>query len=66
MEKTVEKLMFTIESAVIESYEEIKKQGKLLDGIATINKQVRFKNPELAEFIRKYMLKIAKEKGDLP
>lgn len=55
-----------IENAILQGYEAISKEGKILDGIEKIYRQVRFEKPELGIYIRKKMLQIAKERGDLP
>lgn len=55
-----------IEKAIIEKYAEIKQQGGILTGIEDLYRQMRFETPELAFHIRKRMLQIAEENGDLP
>lgn len=55
-----------IEKAIIEKYAEIKQQGGILTGIEDLYRQVSFENPELARHIKKKMMQIAKENGDLP
>lgn len=55
-----------IEKAILEKYAEIKRQGNILTGIEDLYRQIRFETPELAFHIRKRMLQIAKENGDLP
>lgn len=61
----MKKMLNTIEKAIEENYERVKKQGKILSGIEEVHRQVRFQNPELAAHIKKRMLEIAKDKGDL-
>ena len=55
-----------IEKAILEKYAEIKQQGSILTGIEGLYRQVSFENPELAVHIKKKMMQIAKENGDLP
>lgn len=55
-----------IEQVISDEYESIRQKGKIFREIEEIFRQVRFENPELAIYIRKRMLQIAKEKGDLP
>ena len=55
-----------IEKAILEKYTEIKQQGSILTGIENLYRQVSFGNPELAAHIKKRMLQIAKNNGDLP
>lgn len=62
----METMLKAIEGAIAEEYQGIKNRGKTLAGIEEIYRQVRFEFPELAVHIRKRMLDIAKEKGDLP
>ena len=54
-----------IDKAILERYEAIKQSGKVLSGIEETCRQIRFKSPELAVHIKKRMMQIAKEKGDL-
>lgn len=61
MRKIIEK----IDRAILEKYVEIKRQGGILTGIEALFRQVNFENPELAVHIKKRMLQIAKENGDL-
>ncbi len=68
-EKTLQSIDSTlkrIEKLIIDEYEAVRQKGKILCVIEEIFRQVRFENPELASHIRKRMLQIAKEKGDLP
>ena len=62
MRKIIEK----IEKAILEKYAEIKRQGSILTGIEDLYRQIRFEKPELAVHIKKKMMQIAKENGDLP
>lgn len=62
----MEEMIDKIENAILQGYEAISKEGKILDGIEKIYRQVRFEKPELGIYIRKKMLQIAKERGDLP
>ncbi len=62
----MKEMICQIEQSIINEYEAVRKKGKILCGIEEIFQQVRFENPELAVHIRKRMLQIAKEKGDLP
>lgn len=62
----MEEMIRQIEQSIIDEYEAVRQKGKILCGIEEISRQVRFENPELAAHIRKRMLQIAKEKGDLP
>lgn len=59
-------MLDTIENAICEKYIAIRDTGKILDGIEAVHRHLRFKDPELAEHIRKRLLAIANEKGDLP
>ena len=61
----MQKMLDTIETAINEKYNQIKQQGKILQGIEEVHRQVRFENPELATHIKKRMLEIAENKGDL-
>lgn len=62
----MEEMIYQIEQAIIDEYEAMRQKGKILCGIKEIFRQVSFENPELAIHIRKRMLQIAEEKGDLP
>lgn len=62
----MDEMIYQIEQSIINEYEAVRQKGKILCGIEEIFRQVRFENPELAAHIRKRMLQIAKEKGDLP
>ena len=62
----MQKILNKIDKAILEKYEVIKQSGKILCGIEETYRQVRFKNPELAVYIKKRMLEIAIEKGDYP
>ena len=55
-----------IEKLIIEEYEQIKQNGKIIFGIEEVFRQVHFKYPELAIHIKKRMMEIARENGDLP
>lgn len=55
-----------VDDVIRKKYDEIKGHGKILEGIDVLNRQIRFKYPKLAEHVKKRMLEIAKEKGDLP
>ena len=59
-------MLCQIEQSIIDEYEAVRQKGKILCGIEEIFRQIRFENPELAVHIRKRMLRMAKEKGDLP
>lgn len=61
----MKKMLNTIEKAIEENYEKVKKQGKILSGIEEVYRQVRFQNPELAAHIKKRMLEIAENEGNL-
>lgn len=62
----MEKMLADIDFAIQRQYEDVKQQKKVCAGIEDIYRQVRFQYPELAEHIKRRMLDIAKEKGDLP
>lgn len=62
----MQKMLNNIENAIAEKYTEVKKQGDILSGIEDVFRQVRFHDPNLALHIKKRMLELAKEKGDLP
>ena len=55
-----------IEKAILEEYAEVKQQGSIIGEIENLYRQLRFRSPELALHIKKKMLQIAKENGDLP
>jgi hypothetical protein len=59
-------MLTDIEAVIEKQYEKIRQQGKILSGIEEIYRQVRFESPELAAHIKKRMLDLAEEKGDLP
>lgn len=59
-------MLCQIEQSIIDEYEAVRQKEKIFCGIEEIFRQVSFENPELASHIRKRMLQIAKEKGDLP
>lgn len=54
-----------IDALILKRYEEIKK-GKIISRIEELHAEIRFQAPELANYIKKEMYRIAKEKGDLP
>lgn len=64
--RKINRLLDKIEEAIQEEYAEIKRTGIILTGIENIFRQVRFRNPELAQHIKKRLLCIAKNNGDLP
>lgn len=64
--RAIDRLLSKIEKAMQEEYTEIKQQGSLLSGIENLYRQVRFQNPELASYVRKRLLDIAENNGDLP
>ncbi|MDE7183815.1 MAG: hypothetical protein K2O40_04890 [Lachnospiraceae bacterium] len=64
--RKINKLLDKVEEAIQEEYAEIKRMGSILAGIENIFCQVRFRNPELAQHIKKRLLDIAKNNGDLP
>ncbi|MBD5394992.1 MAG: hypothetical protein HDR71_12185 [Lachnospiraceae bacterium] len=66
MIRYVKNMLNKIDEAILEKYEVIKQSGKILCGIEETYRQIRFENPELAAHIKKRMMQIAKEKGDLP
>lgn len=61
----MQKMLDTIEAAINEKYNQIKQQGKILQEIKEVHRQVRFQSPELAVHIKRRMTEIAKNKGDL-
>ena len=66
MVKGIDEMLHVIDQAIILQYEEIKRQGKILLGIEEVDRQIRFQNPGLAQHIKRRMMEIAKERGDLP
>lgn len=64
--KVMDEMESKIEKAVAEKYEIIRQQGKILSGIEDVYRQVRYEHPDLAVYIKKRMLLMAKENGDLP
>ncbi|WP_251612997.1 hypothetical protein [Senimuribacter intestinalis] len=58
-------MITAIENAIHEKYEEIKKESGVLTSIDEIHRQIRFRNPDLAEHIKKRFLELAKQNGDL-
>lgn len=61
----MDRMLSSIDAAILEEYMEIKSQGKILAGIENMYRQLRFGNPELAGHIRNKMMQIARENGDL-
>ena len=47
-------------------YGQIKQNGKIIFGIEEVFRQIHFRYPELAMYIKKRMMEIARENGDLP
>lgn len=62
---TKNNILDKIEEAIQEEYAEVKRKGSIIAGIEDIFRQVRFCNPELAQYIKKRLLDIAKNDGDL-
>lgn len=63
--RAMETLESQIEKAIAEKYETIQQQGKILSGIEDVYRQVRYEHPDLAVYIKKRMLLMAKENGHL-
>lgn len=51
--RKINKLLDKVEEAIQEEYAEIKSTGNILAGIENIFRQVRYRNPELAQHIKK-------------
>lgn len=62
----MQRLLDAVNTAIEEEYNDIKKRGKVYPGIEKTFRDIRWKHPELAVYVKKRMLKIAEEKGDLP
>lgn len=62
----MQQLLDMVNAAIEAEYNNIKKTGKIHSGIEKLFRGIRWEHPELAVHVRKRMLEIAKEKGDLP
>ena len=63
--KIEDKMLGKIDEAILEKYAEIKQQGGILAGICNLYRQLRFCNPDLALYVQKKMLQVAKEQDNL-
>lgn len=59
-------MMLSINNAITKKYHEIIKNGNVFSGIENVFRQMRFEYPELAVHVKKQMMKMAEENGDLP
>lgn len=65
-EKKINEMLEKIDEAIKDTYKEIEKTGQIMFEIRWIHRQLRFRNYELAEYIKNRMEELAEEKGDLP
>lgn len=62
----MQKMLCIIDGAIEEKYKEIRDRAKILSGIEDLHRQIRYERPELAAYIKRQMMNIAKKEGDLP
>lgn len=62
----INEMLEKIDEAIKDIYKEIEKTGQIMFEIRWIYRQLRFRNYELAEYIKNRMEELAEEKGDLP
>lgn len=59
-------LLDSIEKAIADKYSKIRQSGNICSEIRDLERQIRFRNPELACHIKKRMMDMAEKQGDLP
>lgn len=58
-------LIKVLDEAVEKKYQKIKETGKVYTGIQEFCQQLRWTNPQIAEYVRKKMMDLAIRNGDL-
>ena len=58
-------LIKVLDEAVEKKYQKIKETGKVYTGIQEFCQQLRWTNPQIAEYARKKMMDLAIRNGDL-
>ena len=58
-------LIKVMDEAVEKKYQKIRETGKVYTGIQGFCQQLRWTNPQIAEYVRKKMIDLANKKGDL-
>lgn len=58
-------LIKVLDEAVEKKYQKIKENGKVYTGIQEFCQQLRWTNPQIAEYARKKMMDLAIRNGDL-
>ena len=60
-----DELIKVLDEAVEKKYQKIKETGKVYTGIQEFCQQLRWTNPQIAEYARKKMMDLAIRNGDL-
>lgn len=58
-------LIKVLDEAVEKKYQKIRETGKVYTGIQEFCQQLRWTNPQIAEYVRKKMMDLAIHNGDL-
>lgn len=60
-----DELIKVLDEAVEKKYQKIRETGKVYTGIQEFCQQLRWTNPQIAEYVRKKMMDLAIHNGDL-
>ena len=61
----MDKMVSKIDKAIEKKYQEIRESGRVYRGINKLYEDLCFKKPYLAMYVRRKMMELAEEKGDL-